>query len=111
MFVAKELLEASCEERSVTRRRRWFPDHASALDGAAPRMGYDCPDGVDVAVDSCSSEPDDAKATCVVVRVDQPPKNGVEVTFTETYAALVKRIASCKRRPLIVLDGKLDFAP
>ena len=37
------------------------------------RMGYDCaPDGVDVAVDSCSSEADDAKATCVVVRVDQP---------------------------------------
>ena len=83
----------------------------SRLERFRGRIGYDCPDGVDVAVDSCSSEPDDAKATCVVVRVDQPPRNGVEVTFTETYAALVKRIASCKRRPLIVLDGKLDFAP
>lgn len=74
-------------------------------------MGYDCPDGVDVTVDSCSSEADDNKATCVIVRVDQPPKNGVEVTFTETYAALVKRIASCQRRPLTVLNGKLEFAP
>ena len=87
------------------------PAARSKLDRFNGRMGYDCPDGVDVAVDSCSQEADDAKATCVVVRVDQPPKNGVEVTFTESYAALVKRIASCKRRPLIVLDGKLEFAP
>jgi hypothetical protein len=74
------------------------------------RMGYDCPDGADVAVDSCTGEADDA--TCVVVRVDQPPKNGVAVTFTETRASLVKRIASCKMRPLMVLDGtKIEFAP
>ena len=31
--------------------------------------------------------------------------------FTETRAALVKRLASCKMRPLMVLDGKLDYAP
>ena len=87
------------------------PAANSRLERFRGRIGYDCPDGVDVAVDSCSQEADDAKATCVVVRVDLPPKNGVEVTFTETYAAFVKRIASCQRRPLTVLDGKLDFAP
>jgi len=87
------------------------PAANSRLERFRGKMGYDCPDGVDVTVDSCDSEPDDAKSKCVIVRVDQPPKNGVEVTFTETYAALVKRIASCKRRPLTVVDGKLDFAP
>jgi hypothetical protein len=47
------------------------------------RRGYDCPDGqADVVVDSCTSEAPDG--TCVVVRVDQPLKNGGPVTFTET---------------------------
>ena len=81
----------------------------SRLERFRGRMGYDCPDGVDVALESCTSDADDAK--CLIVRVDQPPKDGVEVTFSETRAALVKRIASCKMRPLMVLDGKLDFAP
>ena len=87
------------------------PATNSRLERFRGKIGYDCPDGVDVTVDSCSQEADDTKATCVLVRVDQPPKNGVEVTFTEPYLAFVKRIASCKRRPLTVLDGKLDFAP
>jgi hypothetical protein len=74
------------------------------------RRGYDCPDGQpDVVIDSCSGEAPDA--TCVIVRIDQPLKNGVPVTFTETVAAFTKRIASCKQRPLMFLEGRLEFAP
>ncbi len=73
------------------------------------RMGYDCPNGEHVAVDSCTA--DRPNAPCVYVRVGQPPRNGALVTFTETQAALTKRIASCKLRPLRVVNGTLGFAP
>ena len=72
-------------------------------------MGYDCPDGVDVAVDSCAGDADDAM--CVLARVNHPLKDGAAVTFTETYGAVVRRIANCKMRPLMVLRGELEFAP
>ena len=72
-------------------------------------FGYDCPNGQDVAVESCTSEAENAN--CVIVRVDQPPTNGALVTFNETRAALIKRIASCQMKPLRVVDGKLGFPP
>ena len=72
-------------------------------------FGYDCPNGQDVAVESCTSESENAN--CVIVRVDQPPRNGALVTFNETRAALIKRIASCQMKPLRVIDGKLGFPP
>lgn len=73
------------------------------------RRGYDCPNGEHVAVDSCTGET--ASASCVVVRVGLAPRNGALVTFTETYAVLTNRVASCKQRPLRVVDGTLGFAP
>ena len=63
----------------------------------------------DVAVESCTSEAENAD--CVIVRVDQPLRNGALVTFNETRAALIKRIASCQMKPLRVVDGKLGFPP
>ena len=74
------------------------------------KRGYDCPaPSADVAADSCTGEaPND---TCVIVRVDQPLKNGVPTTFTETVAAFTKRIGACKQRPLMFLNGELFFAP
>jgi hypothetical protein len=72
-------------------------------------FGYDCPNGEHVALDRCTSEA--PNASCVIVRVGQPPRNGALVTFTETREALIKRIARCKLRPLRVVNGTLGFAP
>jgi hypothetical protein len=98
---------------------------ASAPQGAAPaarparsplnrfngKMGYDCPDGqADVSADTCTGETD--TDTCVVVRVNEPLKNGVPATFTETIGAFKKRVASCKMRPTMFLDkDRIEFAP
>ena len=73
------------------------------------RRGYDCTDGPDVVVDRCTSEAPDGK--CSIIRVDAPLVNGAPVTFTETVAAFSKRVAACRQRPLMFLDGKLQFAP
>jgi len=75
------------------------------------KMGYDCPDGqADVSADSCTGETDND--TCVVVRVNEPLKNGVPSTFTETIGAFKKRVGSCKMRPTMFLDkDMIEFAP
>lgn len=73
------------------------------------RIGYQCSDGQQLAVQSCGSEATDAD--CLVVRVDQPPRNGFEVTFIDTRAALLKRVASCKQHGLALKDGVLVLTP
>ena len=73
------------------------------------RIGYQCPDGQQLAVQSCGSEANDAD--CLVVRVDQPLRNGLEVTFIDTRAALLKRVASCTQRGLAVKDRVLVLTP
>jgi hypothetical protein len=73
------------------------------------RVGYQCPDGQQLAVQSCFSEA--PEADCLVVRVDQPPRNGLEVTFIDTRAALIKRVAGCTQRGLALKEGVLVLAP
>ena len=73
------------------------------------RIGYQCPDGQQLAVQSCGSEANDAD--CLVTRVDQPLRNGLEVTFIDTRAALLKRVASCTQRGLAVKDRVLVLVP
>jgi hypothetical protein len=73
------------------------------------RIGYQCPDGQQLAVQSCGSEANDAD--CLVTRVDQPLRNGLEVTFIDTRAALLKRVASCTQRGLAVKDRVLVLTP
>ena len=83
----------------------------SSLNRFNGKMGYDCPDGqTDVSADTCTGETD--KDTCVVVRVNEPLKNGVPSTFTETIGAFKRRVASCKMRPTMFLDkDRIEFAP
>ena len=73
------------------------------------RIGYQCPDGQQLAVQSCGSEANDAD--CLVIRVDQPLRDGLEVTFIDTRAALLKRVASCTQRGLAVKDRVLVLTP
>ena len=75
------------------------------------KRGYDCPEGqADVSADSCTG--DSVNDTCVVVRVNEPLKNGVPATFTETVGAFMKRVAGCKQRPTMFRDGdRIEFAP
>jgi len=67
-------------------------------------VGYQCPDGQQLAIESCDR-------ACLVVRVDQPPKNGFEVTFIDEPDALLKRVASCTQRRIVVRNGVLALVP
>ncbi len=67
-------------------------------------MGYQCPDGQQLAIQSCDQ-------SCLVVRVDLPPKNGFEVTFIDEPAALLKRVASCTPRKVVLKNGVLALVP
>lgn len=83
------------------------PDSFARFNG---KMGYDCPAGqADVSADPCTGETD--KDTCVVMRVNEPLKNGVPVTFTETIGAFKKRVAACTMKPTMFLDkDRIEFA-
>ena len=74
------------------------------------RIGYHCPDGQQLAIDSCVGEggPD---PVCRVVRVDLPPRDGLEISFFEKRDVLVKRAASCTQRGLALKDGVLVLTP
>ena len=73
------------------------------------RIGYQCADGQQLAVESCFSDANDAD--CSVVRVDLPPRNGFEVRFIENRGVLIKRVASCTERSLVIRDGALALVP
>jgi hypothetical protein len=68
------------------------------------RVGYQCPDGQQLAIQSCDR-------SCLVVRVDLPPRNGFEVTFIEEPDVLLKRVASCTQRGLALKGGVLVLTP
>lgn len=73
------------------------------------RIGYQCAEGVQLAVERCFDE--SPEADCQVIRVDQPPRNGLEVTFIDTRGALTKRVASCMQRSLVLEKGLLKLVP
>ena len=71
------------------------------------RIGYHCPDGQQLAVDRCFNDAPDAD--CQVIRVDQPLRNGLEVTFIDTRGALTKRVAGCTQHALVVENRVLKL--
>jgi hypothetical protein len=73
------------------------------------RIGYQCADGVQLAVERCSAE--GPEANCQVIRVDLLPTNSREISFIETRAVLTKRVASCTQRRLVIEEGLLKVAP
>ena len=73
------------------------------------RIGYQCADGVQLAVERCFAE--GPEADCQVIRVDLLPTNSREISFIETRAALTKRVASCTQRSLVIEKGLLKLVP
>ena len=74
------------------------------------QTGYQCANGVQLAVVSCFDFTD--QADCAVVRVDLPPVNGFPIQSMEKRGVIARQVASCTARRVTVNNqGMIVFVP
>jgi hypothetical protein len=70
------------------------PASASRLLMLDDLMGYQCANGEQLVVNSCSNTSDESN--CGVIRMDLPLRNGFQVRTNVTRGVLVKQVSGCK---------------
>ena len=69
-------------------------------------MGYQCANGEQLVVNSCSNTSDESN--CGVIRMDLPLRNGFQVRTNVTRGVLVKQVSACKAQKVMVdQDGNV----
>ena len=85
-----------------------MPAAASRLFTLDDLMGYQCANGEQLVVNSCSNTSDESN--CGVIRMDLPLRNGFQVRTNVTRGVLVKQVSACKAQK-VMLDQDGNVIP
>lgn len=89
-------------------RRQPLPNGQSTRLAVGPSAGgYECPDGRQLYVKSCYDE--SPGASCGVVNMHLPPRNGFQVETVETRSKITASVVQCKVLPLQFRSGTVSL--
>lgn len=78
-----------------------------------PMIGYQCPDGTQWNVVSCYDHARGTalsnEASCGVLRLDLPPRNGFQVRVDMLRGELVKRLSGCEAHRVSIAQGNVTM--